>query len=738
MNLMKRSFPILLICFVIGNNIFSQRPKVGLVLSGGGAKGLAHIGVLKAIDSAGLKVDYITGTSMGAIIGAMYAIGYSGVEIENIARDLDWNELLSGKPKFKNISIESKNEYENYALEIPFEHFKPKSFTGFIEPQEIWLKFSEIFFPVYDVKDFHQFPIPFQCVATDLSNGKAVVLSKGEIVKAIRSSMAIPGAFSAVSHENTKLVDGGIVRNFPVQDVVKMGADFVIGVNLFSGLSHSSSMRSAFDVMYQITNYRDADDLIKEKQICDMIIEPQVEQFTAASFESSDSIITIGNQSGEDFYVLFKQLADSLNKEPDSIQMKRRPGKSSVKIDEIGFEGLNKTSLSMLEHNLNLKKGTYYTPQQINAAFRGAYSTGYYRVLQYELIPLDTTGVKLNCIVEEAPMSSLKVGLSYHTFTNAALQLNYEWKNLVGERSLSQVKSAISESTSIQLQHIQYLGKRYNRYFDTYYYANRYKIPVYENATLHHQFSTLYIQFGLYYGHILGRNFETRVGGGYEYMKFRPSISGNTFSKGDVQNSFLNLQLRYNSLDRKFLPTKGITAELDGLIGFNRDYYLRTSSSYSYDPELYKKDTYYRILFRFEGYQSVHPRLSMLGKLYTAQSYRQYSPAFNHFMLGGAYSFMSHHIPFLGLNEGQLFVNSATIAQVGLQWRMYGELYGLLRSNIGLFNYEDFKSLKDADFYSGGAITLAYNLSVMPLEFSLMYSPEIDKVYVNARIGFIF
>ena len=126
---------------------------------------------------------------------------------------------------------------------------------------------------MYDVKDFHQFPIPFQCVATDLSNGKAVVLSKGEIVKSIRSSMAIPGVFSAVSYENTKLVDGGIVRNFPVQDVVKMGADFVIGVNLFNGLSHSSNMRTAFDVMYQITNYRDADDLIKEKQICDLIGE---------------------------------------------------------------------------------------------------------------------------------------------------------------------------------------------------------------------------------------------------------------------------------------------------------------------------------------------------------------------------------------------------------------------------------------------------------------------------------
>jgi len=180
---------------VIGIDLMAQRPKIGLVLSGGGAKGLAHIGVLKAIDQAGLKIDYVTGTSMGAIIGAMYAAGYSGDEIEKIARGMDWSELLSGKPLYKNVSIETRDDYENYALEVYFEGFRPKPFTGFIEPQEFWLKASEIFFPVHDIKDFHDFSIPFQCVATDLSNGKAVVLSNGDIVRAIRSSMAIPGVF---------------------------------------------------------------------------------------------------------------------------------------------------------------------------------------------------------------------------------------------------------------------------------------------------------------------------------------------------------------------------------------------------------------------------------------------------------------------------------------------------------------------------------------------------------------
>jgi NTE family protein len=146
----------------------SQRPKIGLTLSGGGAKGLAHIGILKALDSAGLKIDYITGTSMGSIIGALYATGYSGDDIEKLARPLDWELLFSASPQLSSISIEEKSEYDKYALEIPFENGKFKLGKGIIAGQELWLKLSELFAPVYNVTDFSKLSIPFKCFGTDL------------------------------------------------------------------------------------------------------------------------------------------------------------------------------------------------------------------------------------------------------------------------------------------------------------------------------------------------------------------------------------------------------------------------------------------------------------------------------------------------------------------------------------------------------------------------------------------
>jgi len=269
------------------NTLTAQRPKVGLVLSGGGAKGISHIGILQAIDSAGLKIDYLTGTSMGSIIGGLYAIGYSGKDIERISNTLNWDVILSNKPNFSQISIDEKDEYGKYSIELGLKDFKPQIGTGLIESQTLWLTLSELFMPVYDIKDFSKFNIPFKCIATDLSDGKAVVLSEGEIVTAVRSSMAIPSVFTAIEMDSTKLVDGGIIRNFPVTDIKKMGADIVIGVNLFKGLPDISKLNDVLDVFYQITQYRDAEDLVKEKKLCDLIIEPPVEQYSAGSFDAT-------------------------------------------------------------------------------------------------------------------------------------------------------------------------------------------------------------------------------------------------------------------------------------------------------------------------------------------------------------------------------------------------------------------------------------------------------------------
>ena len=291
-----------------------ERPKIGLVLSGGGAKGLAHIGVLKAIDRSGLKIDYIAGTSMGAIVAAMYAAGYSGEQIEEMSKKTEWMKLINSRPVLQDISIEEKDEFDNYTITLPMKGFVPQISTGFFTPYQVMTYLQEIFFPVYKTTDFSKLDIPFLCVAADIATGDAVVLDHGDLAFATRSSMAIPGVFSATEYGETKLVDGGIIRNFPVRDVVGMGADFVIGVNLFSGLTPADQMSTMLDVMLQITNFRDAKDLQEEKAACDMIIEPDVSRYNAASFAAADTIRAIGDSAGVEFEPLFRQLADSLHK----------------------------------------------------------------------------------------------------------------------------------------------------------------------------------------------------------------------------------------------------------------------------------------------------------------------------------------------------------------------------------------------------------------------------------------
>ncbi|MEJ0101042.1 MAG: patatin-like phospholipase family protein [Bacteroidota bacterium] len=251
-----KTLAVLILFFILPFFVFSQsssgRPKIGLTLSGGGAKGLAHIGILKAIDSAGLKIDYITGTSMGSILGGLYSIGYSADSLEKITREIDWNLLLSNQSSLRSLFMEEKDEYSKYDVELPWVKSKLRLSSGLLEAQELWLKFSELFFPVYNIKDFSKFSIPFRCIGTDIGNGEAVVMKDGEVISAVRASMAIPSVFTPVDYKDQRLVDGGISRNFPVKDVKEMGANFVIGSNVANGLLPSQKVRNILQLMLQI------------------------------------------------------------------------------------------------------------------------------------------------------------------------------------------------------------------------------------------------------------------------------------------------------------------------------------------------------------------------------------------------------------------------------------------------------------------------------------------------------
>ncbi len=415
--------PIFLSLFLLSVISVAQKQQIGLTLSGGGAKGLVHIGILQAIDSAELNIDYITGTSMGSIMGALYAAGYSGKEMEKIANDLDWVNLFSGKPLYEHVNVDEKSEFEQYALELPIEKGKVKIGTGVIEGQEIWLKFQELFLPVYNIKDFSKFSIPFKCVATDVGTGKAVVLDQGEIVTAIRASMAIPSIFTAIDYKDTKLVDGGVVRNFPVRDVMNMGANYAIGVNLSQGLRKADKLNSAIDILYQIAFYKDADDFQYERKLCNILIEPPLEDYSAASFGSSAELIQIGKEWGKKFYPAFKKLADSLKAANPGYRFRknRLPNKTKITIDGLHINGLQYTSEKSFIKRLHLEIGKDYDGVEIAKAIRKVYGSRNYNRISYRYDPTTDGHANLVFDVIENPLTYFKLGLHYHTFSNVAL-----------------------------------------------------------------------------------------------------------------------------------------------------------------------------------------------------------------------------------------------------------------------------------------------------------------------------
>ena len=360
------------ICFFfLCLNITAQentlRPKIGLTLSGGGAKGFAHIGILKAIDSAGLKIDYITGTSMGAIVGALYAVGYSGAEIENLRKDIDFDVLFSNNVPLQTLSMEEKEQYSRFAIELPVINNKIRLQTGLISGQELNLKFSELFFKVYNIHDFDSLHIPFKCMATNLETGDLVVLDTGNLITALRATMAIPSVFSAVTLNDKKLVDGGLVRNFPVKNVKEMGADIVIGSNVTNGLAKIDKIKNPVDVLLQMAFFREAGDFKEELPLTDIYIHMPMEEYNTASFGSAKEIMEVGLETGRKYYPVFKKLADSINalgKAAPLIQ--RQENKPSVFIISYKVKGLKKTSTPFFIHLMDFYDNKYYTAEQIN------------------------------------------------------------------------------------------------------------------------------------------------------------------------------------------------------------------------------------------------------------------------------------------------------------------------------------------------------------------------------------
>ena len=257
-----------------------EKVKVGLVLSGGGAKGMAHIGALKVIEEAGVKIDYIGGTSMGAIVGALYASGYSATQLDSIFRNIDFNRLISDNLPRGVKTFYEKEDSERYAIKLPFDNFKIAIPQGFSGGQNIYHELVRHLYHVKDINDFSKLPIPFVCIATNVETGEQVNLESGYLPEAIMASGTLPSLFEPFTIEGKVLIDGGVVNNYPIEEVKKMGADIIIGVDVQHGLRDRSDLLSATEILLQINNFRTAEDMIVKSAQTDIYIKPDMSNYS--------------------------------------------------------------------------------------------------------------------------------------------------------------------------------------------------------------------------------------------------------------------------------------------------------------------------------------------------------------------------------------------------------------------------------------------------------------------------
>ncbi|MGB5322429.1 patatin-like phospholipase family protein, partial [Lutimonas sp.] len=213
-----------------------EKPKVAVVLSGGGAKGIAHIPLLQTLDSLGIVPDLIIGTSMGSVVGGLYAAGYSGDSIAVLTHNVNWSELLGGDVSLEDVTVEEKSEFKTYLADFDLVEGKPKVSSGLIKDQKLREYLSLLTYPVFNISDFDDLPTPYRAMTTDIVNGKEVLIESGSLGFAMRASMSIPGVFEPIPYNNTLLVDGGVLNNFPVNIAKEMGYDIIIGSDVGGGM----------------------------------------------------------------------------------------------------------------------------------------------------------------------------------------------------------------------------------------------------------------------------------------------------------------------------------------------------------------------------------------------------------------------------------------------------------------------------------------------------------------------
>jgi NTE family protein len=378
----------------------TSRPKIGLVLAGGGARGASHVGVLKVLERERIPIDYIAGTSMGSIVGGMYAAGMPPEEIERQLAAVDWDDVFHDKVDRRDRSYRRKTDDRLwlYGIKPGYSDGRIKLPPGLVQGQKIGLLLTSLTLPVAEIESFDDLPIPFRAIAADIQTGEKVVLDSGNLAKAIRASMAVPAALSPVPWDGRRLVDGGIASNLPVQTVKEMGADIIIAIDLGEPLSEHELGESLLSIVDQLTAMLVRDNVERELAMLtddDVLILPDLGDITSAQFERVAEAIPTGVVAAD---LKIEELRELSLSEADYIAhvaARREPRSDMPLIEFVTFENSSAVSDDFLLGRLETTMrgdpiiGQPLDPRRMEQAINELYALDIFAHVAYELVEED-------------------------------------------------------------------------------------------------------------------------------------------------------------------------------------------------------------------------------------------------------------------------------------------------------------------------------------------------------------
>ena len=734
-----KKFIVFLFLFFTFLTSFSQdtikRPKIGLVLSGGGAKGFAHIGVLKVIEAAGIKIDFIGGTSMGAVVGGLYASGYNAAQIDSIVTVTNFDNLLIDYVPRSSKSFYEKRNDELYALVLPFNKFKIEIPQSLSKGMFNYNLFNRLTLHVRHLRDFNQLPIPFLCIATDIELGKQVILDKGVLAQALFASSALPSVFSPVLLDGKLLVDGGVTNNYPIEEIRKLGADIIIGVDVQSGLRDRAQLKDATKILFQITNLQMIEKMKMNSQKTDIYIKPDIKDFGVVSFEKAKEIIQRGEEAAFSVYEEIDKLADKSN---PYQKPKLKIESDSLKIVNVVCDNLDNYSKAYIEGKLKFKSGAKIRYRDLEKGINNLDATHNFGTVTYSLETNGSGDDLILNLIENPVKTYLKFGLHYDGLYKSAVLANITNKKMLFKNDVASFDLIIGDNVRYNLDY--YIDNGYNlsvgfksqlNHFNknvTKQISNLSINPLVDVNAININFLDLTNQ--LYFQSIFAQKFLIGAGLEHKYLNINSEILAATNPVLDRSNyGSVFAYMKYDSFDNQYFPTKGwyLTSDI-------HNYLISSNYSGKFNPfSIAKADL--GIAFK------IFKKTTFKFQTEAGFSIGDESVPFFNFVLGG-YGFIpiNNFRPFYGYDFLSLAGNSYLKSSATIDYEIFKKNHLNFTANYANIENNYFNSLEWISLpqYSGYALGYGMETIIGPLEIKYTWSPETSKGYTWFSIGFWF